>query len=84
MIAQISNTVGGGLDKLMNLVPTSGKVTILPVSQYDPIPIPSGLPYTAMFNPDEWTESEKAVYVTEQPIGSIKPTIKFHVERPKS
>lgn len=62
MINQVFNAVGTGLDALMNLVPLPGRVTILPVKKYAPVPIPSGLPFSAMFNPENWDEKENYEY----------------------
>lgn len=70
MISQIANAVGGGLDDLMNLVPTPGKLTILPVSELDPIPIPAGPPYVAMFNPENWSTDLNVEYYAERKPGS--------------
>ena len=71
MIAQVSSAIGGGLGGIMNLVPTPGKLTIIPVSKFSPVPVPTGLPpYVAMFNPENWQIQERAVYNTERARGS--------------
>ena len=62
MINQITNAIGTGLDQLMNLVPLPGRVTILPVEQYAPVPIPAGSPFVAMFNPENWVQNESYEY----------------------
>ncbi len=62
MINQVFNAVGTGHDQLMNLVPLPGRITILPVKKYAPIPIPTGLPFTAMFNPENWDQNESYEY----------------------
>lgn len=72
MIAQVASAVGGGgLGSLMNLVPTPGKLTIIPVSDFSQAPIPTGLPpYIAMFNPENWQIQESAEYNKEKPSGT--------------
>ena len=82
MINQVLNAAGGGLDALMNLVPTPGKVAIIPVRQYAPVPVPSGIPpYIAMFNPDQWNEQQKFVYHDEQEHGTNTGVQKFNYIR---
>ena len=70
MFDAISNAVGSGLDSLMNLVPLPGYITIMPVSKYSPVPIPSGAPFVAMFNPDQWSEADKFAYHDVQENGT--------------
>ena len=78
MINQILNQVGSGLDKLLNLVPLPGKVTIIPVKQYAPVPIPNGSPFIAMFNPEQWTDKEAFVYNDEQEEGTQEAVQRFN------
>jgi hypothetical protein len=77
MINTISNAIGSGLDALMNLVPSYGKVTFLPVSKFDPVPIPNGPPFIAMFNPETWQRKEEYVYEDKQPKGENEATQVF-------
>ena len=71
MISQITNAVGGGLGGLMNLVPLPGKLTILSVSKFDPVPIPTGIPpYVAMFNPENWQVQEANTHNATQALGA--------------
>lgn len=71
MISQITSAIGGGLGGLMNLVPTPGKLTIISVSKYDPVPIPTGIPpYVAMFNPENWQVQESNTHNNTQAIGA--------------
>jgi len=79
MISQIANTVGGGLGDLMNLVPTPGKLTILPVSELDPIPIPAGPPYVAMFNPENWQTQSNLEYYQKRKPGNDGVEQGFHL-----
>lgn len=81
MINQVFNAVGTGLDKLMNLVPLPGRVTILPVKRYDPVPIPSGLPFVAMFNPEMWEQNKSYGYTEEQEKGTEKTIKKFQYSK---
>jgi hypothetical protein len=61
----------------MNLVPLPGRVTILPVKTYDPVPIPSGTPFIAMFNPETWQRKEEYIYEDKQPKGDNEATQVF-------
>ncbi|MCO6490979.1 MAG: hypothetical protein J5I98_21355 [Phaeodactylibacter sp.] len=84
MINQVLNEVGSGLDKLMNLVPLPGKVTIMPVKKYAPVPIPNGAPFVAMFNPEQWASSEQFVYNDEQEEGTPEGVQRFnHIRSPE-
>ncbi len=79
----IGNGIGGGLGALMNLVPTPGKFVIIPVSKFDPVPIPMGTPWIAMFNQDNWSETEKYEYRDPQEGGTNKTSQRFLGVRPK-
>lgn len=83
MINRLLNNLGPVLDQLINLVPTPGKLTIIPVSQYAPVPVPSGTPFTAMFNPDQWTDREAFVYRDPQPGGTKGSEQRFNSVRPR-
>ena len=70
MIAQGLSKISEGLGSLVNLVPTPGKLTIIPVKQFSPVPKPTGHPpYVAMFNPEQWQLQESVSHNTERPIG---------------
>jgi Contractile injection system tube protein len=73
MIAQISNAVGGsGLSSMSNMVPDPGKLTIIPVAKFAPVPVPVPLaPYVAMFNPENWQIQENVVNNSDQAIGQV-------------
>lgn len=60
----------GGLSSVMNLVPLPGKMTIIPLTDTDPIPLPAGLPYVVMFNPESLTEGSNPVFNDEQAPGT--------------
>lgn len=78
MIAQVSSAIGGGLGSVLNLVPTPGKLTIIPVSKFSPVPVPTGLPpYVAMFNPENWQIQERAVHNTARPHGNDGAPARF-------
>jgi Contractile injection system tube protein len=73
MIANISNpvtavsgtatgSIGTILGPLMNLVPTPGKLVMIPVKDFGTIPEPAGPPYIAMFNPENWQIQTKVKY----------------------
>lgn len=70
MIAQVANAAGGALGNLINLVPTPGKLTIIPVSELEPVPIPSGPPYIAMFNPENWQVQHNLEYTPKGKTGA--------------
>lgn len=70
MISQVNNalsasagaatsSLGSTLGALMNLVPTPGKLVMIPVEKFDTVPIPTGPPYIAMFNPENWQTEVK-------------------------
>jgi len=84
MITEAINALGGAASSLMNLVPTPGKLTLIPVSKFDPVPIPKGAPWVAMFNQDKWSEEEKYEYKDPQPSGTNKTEQRFLGVRPKS
>ncbi|MCG8326443.1 MAG: hypothetical protein MI974_02100 [Chitinophagales bacterium] len=78
MIAQVSNVANAGLGDLMNLVPTPGKLTIIPVKKFSPVPIPTGVPpYDAMFNPEHWQISDGVSYNKESARGRNEDNPKF-------
>lgn len=66
--------ISGGSSKLsalLNSVPFPGKLTLIPVVKFDPVPIPIPLPpYQAMFNPENWKIEETTVYNQESSAGS--------------
>jgi len=70
MISQVSNVANAGLGQLMNLVPDSGNLTIIPVKKFSPVPVPTGIPpYVAMFNPENWEITGSVSYNKERPSG---------------
>jgi hypothetical protein len=84
MINQVLSKAGGGLGSLMNIVPSPGRLTIIPVSKYAPVPLPSGPPFVAMFNPDQWANSEQFVYNDEQEEGTQEGVQRFnHIKSPE-
>jgi hypothetical protein len=72
MIDQLTNAIGGGVGTLMNLVPAPGRLTIIPVKQYSPNPEPAGVPYVAMFNPENWELQEEQLFERTQATGQIR------------
>ncbi|MBK9337290.1 MAG: hypothetical protein IPM98_12225 [Lewinellaceae bacterium] len=71
MQAQITGAVSGGLGAIMNQVPLPGKLTIIAVTKFSPVPVPVPLPpYTAMFNPENWQIQESVRHNTAQTPGS--------------
>lgn len=68
---QITNAGAGGLGAIMNLVPLPGKLTIIAVKKFSPVPIPVPIPpYVAMFNPENWQIQESVRHNTEQASGT--------------
>lgn len=74
----------GNLSSVMNLVPVPDKMTIIPLKKSSPIPLPNGLPYVVMFNPENFSETFNIVYNQEQPIGSVSREQKFHRQAPRT
>jgi len=78
MISQITSAVGGpDLSSLLNMVPTPGHVTLIPVRDTGPVPFPSGPIYTAMFNPDSWDEKHQYEYSCKQEPGTNQAVQRF-------
>ena len=67
----------GGLSSILSIVPTPGKMTIIPFKEKQGIPIPIGPPYVAMFNPESFQESIEYYYDQEQPPGTAGVTQRF-------
>lgn len=79
MQAQITGAVSGGLGAIMNQVPLPGKLTIIAVTKFSPVPVPVPLPpYTAMFNPENWQIQESVRHNTAQPPGSTETAVTFN------
>jgi len=57
-----NSSVGSILGPLMNLVPTPGKLVIIPVEEFETVPKPARPPYIAMFNPENWQIQTKIKY----------------------
>ena len=74
----------GGLSSIMNLVPLPGQLTILPLKDTDPIPIPAGPPYVVMFNPESIQENQAFYYTEEQEPGSGGGVQRFSKVFPRS
>jgi len=73
--------LSGAISSLMNIVPTPGTMTIIPIKMQGPIPLPSGLPYVVMFNPETVDEKTEYQYDTTKPFGTDASELKFkHVE----
>lgn len=78
MIPSLPN-IGAGLDlsALVNMVPTPGQVTMIPINNIGPVPVPAGPIYTAMFNPDQWDEKYQYEYWDEQEPGTSETVHRF-------
>lgn len=76
--------IANGVSSLISLVPFPDKFTFIPLSETDPIPIPSGLPYTLMFNPESFSEQKNHIYDSTQPFGSSAAQQRFNRVRPSS
>lgn len=66
MIPNLSGSLSGAL----NIVPTAGKLTLIPLKTEFPVPIPAGQPYVFMFNPEQYSESETHYFNDEQAEGT--------------
>lgn len=60
----------GGLSSLLSIVPLPGKMTIIPLKDTAPIPLPAGPPYVVMFNPETISENQAYYYTEEQEPGT--------------
>ncbi len=77
MITQVMNALGPAITSLLNLVPRPDKLTMIPVLTYAPVPIPSGLPYSAMINPEKWQKQEATNYFSARANGSASTEQRF-------
>lgn len=75
----------GNLSSLLNIVPTPGALTILPIKMVGPIPMPDAPPYVVMFNPEQFSESTTINYRCEPVAGNPGTTeLKFeYVSQPQ-
>lgn len=62
-----------GLNSLLNLVPLPDRLTIIPLTEVGPVPIPAGEPYVAMFNPENFPVNEQYEYATRRIDGIREP-----------
>lgn len=67
----------GSLSSVINMVPFPGTMTIIPLERTAPIPIPAGLPYVVMFNPERIQESMHVVIDEEEATGSQQARQRF-------
>ena len=67
----------GNISSLMNVVPTPGTMTIIPIKMVGPVPLPFGLPYVVMFNPENFNERKDFNYDCEQAPGDAEGTLRF-------
>jgi hypothetical protein len=54
---------------LMNVVPMPGTLTIIPISTNTAVPLPTGIPYVAMFNPENFSQQTTYTYNCEKAPG---------------
>ncbi|MEM9885306.1 MAG: LysM peptidoglycan-binding domain-containing protein [Bacteroidota bacterium] len=73
----------GGLSSLLSIVPLPGKMTIIPLKDTAPIPVPAGPPYVVMFNPETISENQAYYYTDEQEPGSGGAVQRFKEVPPK-
>lgn len=83
MISELTSAVAGGVGELLNLVPTPGKLTIIPVSEYFP-PKLAGPPYVAMFNPENWQTQDNIQYNDAQSLGGKDSQQRFQYQGTKT
>ncbi|MDX1910228.1 MAG: hypothetical protein SFV22_02020 [Saprospiraceae bacterium] len=67
----------GNISSLMNVVPLPGAMTIIPIAPEGPLNLPVGLPYVAMFNPENFNERTDFQYDCEQAYGDSQGTLRF-------
>ncbi|MCO6477066.1 MAG: hypothetical protein J5I94_10625 [Phaeodactylibacter sp.] len=84
MFSDVTSGVTGGVSSLVSMVPFPDKFTFIPLKETDPIPIPSGLPYSLMFNPENFSEQERYLYNNRQPPGSTSAQQRFLNTAPRS
>ena len=77
MIAQTANVTGGVQTSYLNLVPEVGKLTIIPVLDFEPFPVPIGPAYGAMFNPENWQVQTNLEYCDQSKDGSVGSILGF-------
>lgn len=75
--------VSGILDSLINLVPGTDMLTIMPFLEVNAIPIPAGTPFVVQFNPESYDLSEQSFYDSSQAFGSTSSTNRFNYIAPK-
>jgi len=74
----------GSLSSIINMVPGSDKMFLLPLKKGSPVPLPAGPPYLVQFNPENFDETSDIVYNQEQPIGATQQHQHYHRTRPRS
>lgn len=74
----------GNLSSIISMVPGLDKMTIIPLSDSSPIPLPAGMPYVVQFNPENFDETMSIMFDQEQPIGAIGQQHRFNRIRPRS
>ena len=62
--------LSGNLSTILNIVPTPGRMTLLPIKMEGTIPVPMGPPVVLQFNPDSFSEQYVPCYDNEQPQGA--------------
>ena len=77
MIKDIVTTAAGALSGVINLVPAIGNLTILPIIEVGPVPLPAGLPYVVQFNPETYSVTEGIHYDDSQATGSATGEQRF-------
>ena len=67
-----------GLNSLLNLVPMPDRLTVIPLLEVGPVPVPAGEPYVAMFNPEQYPLNEQYVYSERRLPGVKEPQPYFN------
>lgn len=73
----------GGLSSILSIVPLPGKMTIIPLQETKPIPLPAGPPFVVMFNPETLNEDYGVSYTCEVPPGRGGGYMRFNVVQPQ-
>jgi len=74
----------GNFSSIINMVPGSDKMFLLPLKKGSPVPLPAGPPYLVQFNPESFDESMDIMYNQEQPIGATQQHQHYHLTKPRT
>lgn len=61
----------------LNVVPQADKLTIIPMSEIGPVPVPSGLPYVTQFAPEKYDTMEQQTVLRLLMAGNHEPESQY-------